>query len=74
MKDPAYAHEFLSRGADPNATGPSKKSPLYCAITSTNLKVAEVLLEYGATLDPNLLFAVLGYYRRGLERELVRGE
>ncbi|KAG4427425.1 hypothetical protein IFR05_017093 [Cadophora sp. M221] len=72
MADPACAREFLSRGADPNASGPSNETPLYSIITSRNIEVAEVLLEHGATLEPNFLFDVMGYYWRGQDRELKR--
>ncbi|ESZ90868.1 hypothetical protein SBOR_8737 [Sclerotinia borealis F-4128] len=62
LVEPACARELLSRGADPNLCGPSGKSPLFRAIISSeeeNTALFELLLEYGAKLEPELLFAAV---------------
>jgi ankyrin repeat protein len=56
LVDPACARELLTRGADPNIFGPGTKSPLYGAVFGGRTSLAELLLEYGANLDPDLLF------------------
>jgi ankyrin repeat protein len=62
LADPACARELLSRGADPNICGPAGHSPLFYAIHSSIeskplFELLELLLEYGAKLEPDLLFA-----------------
>ena len=62
------AREFLSRGADPNASGPSKKSLLQCALISGYEEKAELLISYGAKIEPNLLWSTVGSRKRHGER------
>ena len=64
MLEPACAREFLLRGADPNATGPQKKTPLYRAIRSGRVELADLLVDYGAKVEPNLLFETVGSRKR----------
>lgn len=60
MSDPACAREFLSRGADPNRTGPSRVPILVGAIVSSeDVSWPKVLLEYGAKLENKFLFNAL---------------
>ncbi|KAG4434663.1 hypothetical protein IFR05_009868 [Cadophora sp. M221] len=65
MSNPACAREFLSRGTDPNATGPRGETALYCALTNDNLEIADLLVEYGAKLEPKLLFTTIRLRWRG---------
>jgi ankyrin repeat protein len=60
MADPACAREFLSRGADPNRTGPSNV-PIFVGATVSSEYVSwlEVLPEYGAKLENGFLFDAL---------------
>ena len=57
------ARELLSRGgADPNLLTPWGDSPLRAAIHTVDnhiIEYLELLIEYGARLDPQLLFAPL---------------
>lgn len=62
MGIPSSARELLSRGADPNLTGPSGVSPLVSAIVSTEdpdtaIDRVEQVVGAGAHLTPDLLFA-----------------
>jgi ankyrin repeat protein len=60
MRDAAYTRELLSRGADPNRTGPRGIPILVGAIVSSeDTSCVEVLLEYGAKLEPEFLFDAL---------------
>jgi ankyrin repeat protein len=65
LVDPACARALLSRGADPNICGPAGYSPLFYAIQSSKeeskplLELLELLLEHGAKLEPDLLFAAV---------------
>ncbi|KAG4429191.1 hypothetical protein IFR05_015325 [Cadophora sp. M221] len=59
INDPTCAREFLSRGTDPNAIGPCGETALFCALESANLAIAEVLIKYGARLEPNFLFSTM---------------
>jgi ankyrin repeat protein len=62
LADPACARELLSRGADPNVCDPDGKTPLFRAIQSSkteNTSLLELLLEHGAKLEPDLLFAAV---------------
>lgn len=65
INDPACAREFLSRGTDPNAIGPSGKTALFYALQKANVAMAEVLVEYGARLEPNFLFSTMLLRWRG---------
>ncbi|GKZ82886.1 hypothetical protein AnigIFM56816_007711 [Aspergillus niger] len=59
MKDTACAEELLSRGADPNRSGPKGVSPLACAlgnISEEDTSLFETLLAHGARLESTLLF------------------
>lgn len=70
MADPACAREFLSRGADPNRIGPSGIPLLVSAIISSeDTSRLEVLLEYGAKLENEYLFAV---FRRRVRQKLLK--
>lgn len=63
LKDPASARELLSRGANPNLCGPNGRSALVSAIDGSieeNTILPELLLEYGAKLEPSLLFVAVG--------------
>ncbi|KAH6710734.1 ankyrin repeat-containing domain protein [Leptodontidium sp. MPI-SDFR-AT-0119] len=74
ISDPACAREFLSRGTDPNATGSRGETALYCALESSNVEMAELLVEYGARLEPNFLFTTIRLRWRGPDtgiRELM---
>jgi len=62
--DPACARELLLRSADPNVSGPRGYSPLRYAMTTSSeetmsTSLPELLLEYGAKLEPDLLFVVV---------------
>ncbi|KAH7360795.1 hypothetical protein BKA65DRAFT_192607 [Rhexocercosporidium sp. MPI-PUGE-AT-0058] len=58
--DLSCAREFLSRGTDPSRCGPSKMTPLYRALDIGEVDLAELLIEYGAKVEPNLLWATVG--------------
>ncbi|KAK0105546.1 hypothetical protein ONS96_004931 [Cadophora gregata f. sp. sojae] len=55
--DLSCAREFLTRGTDPNAFGPSKTTALYRALDVDEVELAELLVTDGATLQPDLLWA-----------------
>ncbi|KAJ5293541.1 beta-lactamase-like protein [Penicillium atrosanguineum] len=60
MLDPTCARELLSRGADPNRVGVRGVSHLTGAIVaSEDTSLVELLLEYGAKLEQDLLFDAL---------------
>ncbi|KAJ6127215.1 hypothetical protein N7523_002827 [Penicillium sp. IBT 18751x] len=60
MLDPICARELLSRGADPNRIGVRGVSLLTGAIlASEDTSLVELLLEYGAKLEQDLLFVAL---------------
>ena len=69
MGSPACTYELLSHGANPNLVGPSQISPLMAHITSCTEPTTmsfELLIRYGAHLDPDMLFkAVAPRIRQG---------
>ncbi|KAK0103179.1 hypothetical protein ONS95_014976 [Cadophora gregata] len=65
INDPACAREFLSRGADPNITGPRGETALYKALEDQHVDMAEMLIEYGTKLEPNFLFTTIHLRWRG---------
>jgi ankyrin repeat protein len=60
--------EMLSRGANPDVSGPRTKSPLCRAMINGNEPLAELLLAHGAKLEPDLLFVTTGPRRLHGER------
>ncbi|KAK0105562.1 hypothetical protein ONS95_004095 [Cadophora gregata] len=65
--DLSCAREFLTRGTDPNAFGPSKTTALYRALDVDEVELAELLVTDGATLQPDLLWATVGLRKRNGE-------
>ena len=56
------ARELLSRGADPNIIGSTGCNALVAAIATVKsdiLEYLELLIEYGAQLEPQLLFSAV---------------
>ncbi|KAE8348481.1 ankyrin [Aspergillus coremiiformis] len=59
MRNPAYARELLSRGANPNYSDPREVTPLHRAIHSSSeeaISLIGLLLAHRAKLEPDLLF------------------
>ncbi len=50
---------FLEHGADPNLCGSIKASPLATAALTHSTAVLDLLISYGAQLDPNALFKAM---------------
>lgn len=71
MMDTECTRELLLRGADPNLTGPKDTSPLASTIVSNeepNTDQADLLVQFGARLSPDLYFKSVAPRVRQQER------
>ncbi|RDL30125.1 uncharacterized protein BP5553_10403 [Venustampulla echinocandica] len=60
VRDVACTKWFLEHGADPNLPGERGVTPLATAALHTSITVLELLISYGAELDPRALYNAIG--------------
>ena len=64
--DATCARELLEHGVDPNRCGPKKIAPLVSALRCAREDdgaLFELLLEYGAKMEPSLFFSAIVWSR-----------